>query len=414
MTPGGLVAGASFAARHLGLAPEDRETIRRCLGLAPGEAIVDRALPRHLRRGEPSALPPAATEAEVLQRLRELAAVNRPMVAMIGLGYYPSHTPAVLQRGILENPAWYTAYTPYQPEISQGRLEALLVFQTALSDLTALPTVNASLLDEATAVAEAMTLMTRVDRGRRPAVAVDVDLFPQSRAVLGTRAEALGIDLIDMDPTGGAIPPGVAGVIVQYQGASGRLVDLAPVAQAARDAGALLAVAADPLALTLLRPPGEVGADIAVGSTGRFGMPLGCGGPHAAYMAVRHGLERQLPGRLVGVSKDADGAPALRLALQTREQHIRREKATSNICTAQVLPAVVAAMFAVWHGPEGLAAIAAHAHGCAVSLAATLREAGLEVVHPHFFDTVAVRVPGRAREVAAAARARGIALWAAD
>ncbi|MDR1152373.1 MAG: aminomethyl-transferring glycine dehydrogenase [Bifidobacteriaceae bacterium] len=406
--------GGRFAARHMGLPPGDRARVRRKLGLGPDEGIVHRALPKNLHRASPPALPPPATQSEVLDRLRALAALNRPTVAMIGLGYYASHTPAVLRRGVLENPAWYTAYTPYQPEISQGRLEALLVFQTALSDLTALPTVNASLLDEATAVAEAMTLMARVDRGRRPRVAVDVDLFPATRAVLATRAEPLGIDLIDFDPAEGEIPGEVAGAIVQYQGASGRLVELAPVAAAAHGAGALLAVAADPLALTLLRPPGEAGADVVVGSTGRFGMPIGFGGPHAAYMAVRRGLERQLPGRLVGVSKDADGAPALRLALQTREQHIRREKATSNICTAQVLPAVMAAMFAVWHGAEGLAAIAAHAHGCAVGLAQGLREAGHEVIHSHFFDTVAVRVPGRAHEVKAAARERGIGVWAPD
>ncbi|MDR1189363.1 MAG: aminomethyl-transferring glycine dehydrogenase, partial [Bifidobacteriaceae bacterium] len=324
------------------------------------------------------------------------------------------HTPAVLQRLILENPAWYTAYTPYQPEISQGRLEALLVFQTMLSDLTGLPVANASLLDEATAVAEAMTLMSRVDRGRRPAIAVDVELFPQTRAVLASRAEPLGLTLVPFDPTVDPIPEGVAGAIVQYQGTSGRLIDLEPLAAGVHEAQALLGVAADPLALTLMRAPGQAGADLVVGSTGRFGMPLGFGGPHAAFMAVRQGLERQLPGRLVGVSRDADGAPALRLALQTREQHIRRERATSNICTAQVLPAVMAAMFAVWHGPEGLAQIAAHVHGCAVALAAILADAGATLAGGPGFDTVAVRVPGRAQAVRETARELGVALFAQD
>jgi glycine dehydrogenase len=387
--------------------------VKGILGLGPTDSIVARALPRSLRAPVPT-LPPPADEAEVLDRLRELAALNRPPVPMIGLGYYNCHTPAVLQRGILENPAWYTAYTPYQPEISQGRLEALLVFQTMVSDLTGLPVANASLLDEATAVAEAMALAHRVDRGSRLAVAVDVDLFPQTAAVLATRAEPLGIALRPFDPLVEPIPSGVSAAIVQYQGASGRLVDLEPLARAVHEVGALLAVVADPLALTLLRSPGEAGADVAVGSTGRFGLPLGFGGPHAAYMAVKQGLVRQLPGRLVGVSKDADGAPALRLALQTREQHIRRERATSNICTAQVLPAVVAAMFAVWHGPDGLARIAAHAHGCAAALAGALRRGGVNVLHDRFFDTLAVRVPGGAFAAKAEARRRGLAVWAPD
>ncbi|MDR0433225.1 MAG: aminomethyl-transferring glycine dehydrogenase [Bifidobacteriaceae bacterium] len=404
---------APFITRHLGLSASDRDVIGQRLGLAPGESIVDRALPPTLRTPLPT-LPPPLPEPAALDKLRTMTSLNTQVISMIGMGYYRSHSPAVLRRAILDNPAWYTAYTPYQPEISQGRLEALLVFQTMLSDLTGLPTANASLLDEATAVAEAMTLAVRAGRGKPRAVAVDSDLFVQTRAVLDTRAEPLGIDIITFDPLTEPVPEQVCGVIVQYQGASGRLVDLPPLAEAAGKVGALLAVVADPLALTMLRPPGEAGADVVVGSTGRFGLPLGFGGPHAAYMAVRAGLERQLPGRLVGVSKDADGAPALRLALQTREQHIRRERATSNICTAQVLPAVMAAMFAVWHGPEGLRAIAEHTHGCALALAQTLRQAGLEVVHSEFFDTLAVRVPGKAKQIKAAARARGVALWAQD
>jgi glycine dehydrogenase len=404
---------SEFAARHLGFTAQERAQVEAELGVKARDGIVGMALPAALRTGLPN-LPAPATQAEVLDRLRAIAALNQAPVSMIGLGYYPCHTPAVLQRAILENPAWYTAYTPYQPEISQGRLEALFVFQTMIADLTGLPIAGASLLDEATAAAEAMTLMGRVDRGRRPAIAVDTDLFPQTLAVLATRAEPLGIAVIPFDPVADPVPPDVAGAIVQYQGASGRLIDVEPIADAVHGAGGLLAVAADPLALTLLRSPGEAGADVAIGSTGRFGLPLGFGGPHAAYIAVRENLVRQLPGRLVGLSKDADGAPALRLALQTREQHIRREKATSNICTAQVLPAVVAAMFAVWHGPEGLAAIARHAHGWAAELASPLRRAGVDVVHDHIFDTLTVRVPGRAEQVKAAARRAGIALWAAD
>ena len=300
---------------------------------------------------------------------------------MIGLGYYGTHTPAVIRRNVLENPAWYTAYTPYQPEISQGRLEALLTFQTLVEDLTGLPVAGASLLDEATAAAEAMTLARRAARRGRIFLA-DADCLPQTLAVLATRAEPLGIELVvaAVTPEVIAAQPEdeLFGVLLQYPGASGEIRDLRPVIDAAHGRGALAAVAADLLALTLLMPPGELGADIAVGSTQRFGVPMGYGGPHAAYMSVRDELRRQLPGRLVGVSLDADGKPAYRLALQAREQHIRREKATSNICTAQVLLAVMAAMYAVYHGPGGLAAIAASVHRRAARLAATLRASGLD------------------------------------
>jgi glycine dehydrogenase len=335
---------------------------------------------------------------------------------MIGQGYHDTVTPAVITRNVLENPAWYTAYTPYQPEISQGRLEALLNFQTMVSDLTGLAVAGASMLDEATAVAEAMLLARRVARtGHR--FLVDGDALGQTRAVLETRAAPLGIELTAFDPAAPPTPDGlrdVFGVLVQYPGAGGRIVDPRPVVEAAHEAGALVVVAADLLALTLLTPPGEVGADVAAGTTQRFGVPLGFGGPHAGYLAVRDGLQRQLPGRLVGVSRDAEGAPALRLALQTREQHIRREKATSNICTAQVLLAVMASMYAVHHGPDGLREIARRVHGHAVELARELRAAGAEVVHEHFFDTVQVRTAGRAADVLGRARERGILLWAED
>jgi glycine dehydrogenase len=316
---------------------------------------------------------------------------------------------------VLENPAWYTAYTPYQPEISQGRLEALLNFQTMVTDLTGLTTANASMLDEGTAVAEAMTLARRASKSRSDVYVVDADTLPQTLAVLRTRAEPLGISLrvADLD-AGDALPEEFFGLHLQYPGASGAVRDHAALVESAHAAGALVTVAADLLALTLLRAPGEIGADIAAGTTQRFGVPLGFGGPHAGYLAVRAGLERSLPGRLVGVSRDVDGAPAYRLALQTREQHIRREKATSNICTAQVLLAVMASMYAVYHGPDGLRAIARRTHDRARTVAAGLAAAGVEVAHAAFFDTVTAVVPGRAAEIVEAAAASGIDLRRVD
>ena len=323
---------------------------------------------------------------------------------MIGLGYYGTHTPAVIRRNVLENPAWYTAYTPYQPEISQGRLEALLNFQTMVCDLTALPVANASLLDEASAAAEAMTLCRRVTKG--DVFLADSDCLPQTLDVLRTRAEPLGIELRVAPVSASTDFDGVFGVLLQYPGASGEVRDLAPVVEAAHAAKATVAIAADILALTLLKPPGELGADIAIGSTQRFGVPMAYGGPHAAYMAVRTDLKRQLPGRLVGVSVDADGRPALRLALQAREQHIRREKATSNICTAQVLLAVAASMYAVYHGPDGLTAIARHAHRSAMTLAATLKSYGLVTNAGFAFDTISIQLPGPTEARAALLRAK--------
>jgi glycine dehydrogenase len=354
------------------------------------------------------------SEQQVLAELRSLANLNTPGEPMIGLGYHSTVTPGVIRRNVLESPAWYTAYTPYQPEISQGRLEALLNFQTMVGDLTGLPTANASLLDEATAVAEAVTVMRRTASGRAPVVIVDADVMPQSIAVLRTRCEAVGVSVVVTDLRGG-LPEGDAlGIVVQYPGASGAIIDHRATVTEAHERGLQVTVAADLLALTLLTPPGEWGADIVVGSSQRFGVPMGYGGPHAGFIAVRSGLERNLPGRLVGVSVDAAGRRAYRLALQTREQHIRRDKASSNICTAQVLLAVVASMYAVYHGPDGLRRIARRIHTHATGLAGALREAGIDVIHAEVFDTVTASIPGRAHEVVAAAAASGVHLRGVD
>ena len=405
-----------FAARHIGPAPDEQQRMLAVTGHASLDELTAAALPPGLADPRPLDLPPAAAEAEALAELRRLAARNTVAQSMIGLGYYGTITPAVIRRNVLENPAWYTAYTPYQPEISQGRLEALLTFQTLVEDLTALPVAGASLLDEATAAAEAMTLARRAARKGRIFLA-DSDCLPQTLAVLATRAEPLGIELVVAPVSAELIaaqPDGeLFGVLLPYPGASGQLRGLAPVIAAAHDHGALAAVAADLLALTLVVPPGEQGADIAVGSTQRFGVPMGYGGPHAAYIAVRDELRRQLPGRLVGVSLDADGKPGYRLALQAREQHIRREKATSNICTAQVLLAVMAAMYAVYHGPGGLAGIARAVHEKAARLAVTLRAHGVAAADAGFFDTVRVSLPGAAAEAAGRAQQAGYNLYLA-
>ncbi|GGS64742.1 aminomethyl-transferring glycine dehydrogenase [Nonomuraea spiralis] len=400
-----------FSSRHIGPSESEQQRMLEAVGFESVGDLVAVAVPEAIRAKDRLQLPPAASEAEAIAELRELASRNRALTSMIGLGYYDTVTPAVIRRNLLENPGWYTAYTPYQPEISQGRLEALLNFQTVVSDLTGLDVAGASLLDEATAAAEAMTLAHRAGRSKSDVFVVDADTLPQTKAVLATRAEPLGITLVEHDLDGEL--PDCFGVLVQYPGASGRLRDFRGVAARAHEAGALVVAAADLLALTLVAAPGELGADIAIGSSQRFGVSFGFGGPHAAYMSVREGLQRQMPGRLVGVSVDVDGDPAYRLALQTREQHIRREKATSNICTAQVLLAVIAGMYAVYHGPEGLRRIALRVHRHAVALATGLREAGLEVVHGEFFDTVLVRVPGRAADVVAAAAERGVNLWQA-
>ncbi len=410
-----LEHGIPFADRHVGPRPGEMARMLEVIGVGSLEELAQRALPPSLLDHEAvPELPEPATESQALDELRERATRCRPGVPMIGLGYHGTVTPPVIRRSILENPAWYTAYTPYQPEISQGRLEALLNFQTMVSDLTGLSVANASMLDESTAAAEAMTLLRRAGRSTSARFVVDADTLPQTLAVLATRAEPLGIELDVADLSSGLPEGDCFGVLLSYPGPSGAVRDQSELVEQAHERGAMVAVAADPLGLTLLRPPGEIGADAAVGSTQRFGVPMGFGGPHAAYLAVRDGLSRQLPGRLVGVSVDADGAPAYRLALQTREQHIRRERATSNICTAQVLLAVMASMYAVYHGPEGLRAIATRVHRMAAVLAAGLRDGGVEVVHGGFFDTVLTRVPGRADEVVAAARERGLALRRVD
>ncbi|HEY2689232.1 MAG TPA: aminomethyl-transferring glycine dehydrogenase [Streptosporangiaceae bacterium] len=400
----------NFAQRHIGPSEDDQAQMLKTIGHGSLDELTSAALPAGLAIDRPLNLPGPLTEEQAQAELRRLADRNQVLTTMIGLGYYGTVTPAVIRRNLLENPAWYTAYTPYQPEISQGRLEALLNFQTMVEDLTGLPVAGASMLDEATAAAEAMTLARRA-AGRGRIFLADADCLPQTLAVLATRAEPLGIELVTAEVTPELIAAQpdreLFGVLLQYPGASGAVRDLAPAIEAAQAAGALAAVAADLLALALLRPPGELGADIAVGSTQRFGVPMGFGGPHAGYICVREALKRQLPGRLVGVSVDADGHPAYRLALQAREQHIRREKATSNICTAQVLLAVTAAMYAAYHGPDGLTAIAHRVHHRAAALAQTLRDQGYRIEAPGFFDTVRVLMPGAAAEAAGRARAAG-------
>ncbi|MCZ4066192.1 aminomethyl-transferring glycine dehydrogenase [Microbacterium sp. H37-C3] len=411
---------SAFAARHIGTDGAAQQRMLEVLGYPDVDALLARAVPAAIQVDAvpDSVIPAAAAEHEALAELRELASRNRPARAMIGLGYYDTLTPAVIQRNVLENPSWYTAYTPYQPEISQGRLEALINFQTMVTDLTGLATANASMLDEATAVVEGMLVARRASKSRSNVFLVDADALPQTKALLGHRAAALGIELREIDFAGGAgTTPSdepVFGAFVQYPGASGRVWDPSTVIAEVQAAGGLVVVAADLLALTLLRSPGSLGADVAVGTSQRFGVPMGFGGPHAGYMAVRAGLERQLPGRLVGVSVDAAGDPAYRLSLQTREQHIRREKATSNICTAQVLLAVMASMYAVYHGPDGLRRIAESVAGHAALLAEWLADAGVEVEHDAFFDTLVVRAPGRAADVVAAARESGYQLWHRD
>ncbi|CAM3323047.1 aminomethyl-transferring glycine dehydrogenase [Mycobacterium colombiense] len=410
----------TFAARHIGPDSQAVAAMLAVIGVDSLEELAAKAVPAGIldRPTDGGAapgldrLPPPATETEALSELRALAEANTVAVSMIGQGYYDTLTPPVLLRNILENPAWYTAYTPYQPEISQGRLEALLNFQTMVADLTGLEVANASMLDEGTAAAEAMTLMHRAARGKANRLAVDADVFAQTAGILATRAKPLGIEIVTADLRNGLPDEGeFFGVIAQLPGASGRVTDWAGLVEQAHDRGALVAIGADLLAMTLITPPGEIGADVAFGTTQRFGVPMGFGGPHAGYLAVHANHARQLPGRLVGVSLDADGSPAYRLALQTREQHIRRDKATSNICTAQVLLAVMAAMYASYHGAEGLTAIARRVHGHAGAIAAALGDA---LVHDKYFDTVLARVPGRAAEVIAAAKDRGINLWRVD
>jgi glycine dehydrogenase len=403
-----------FADRHIGPSPTEIEDMLGALDVSSVAALVDRAVPESIRDRRPLDLPAGRTEAETLGRLRELAARNEVLVSLIGQGYSGTITPPVIQRNVLEDPAWYTAYTPYQPEISQGRLEALLNFQTMVSDLTGMDLANASLLDEATAAAEAMTLLRRVNAKAGDTFFVDAECHPQTIDVVRTRAEPIGIEVIVGVPEAAMPAEGVFGVLLQYPGTTGVIRDDRELVANLHAQGTLVAVAADLLALVLLAPPGEWGADVVVGSAQRFGVPMGYGGPHAGFFATRDEFKRNIPGRIVGVSVDAAGRPALRLALQTREQHIRREKATSNICTAQVLLANIAGMYATYHGPDGLRVIAERVHAHAVHLTLLLRRGGVELQPGPVFDTVTALVPGRADDVVAAARVRGLNLRRVD
>jgi glycine dehydrogenase len=414
MTPGSALLDAlahnEFAGRHIGPSSADVMKMLDMIGATSIGELIEQTVPSAIRQRVPLDLGPAMSEAQVLEKLRSVGSRNKVMSSLIGQGYYGTILPAVIRRNILENPAWYTAYTPYQSEISQGRLEALLNFQTMIVDLTGLEIANASLLDEATAAAEAMAMARRISRSSGSAFFVDRDCHPQSIAVMRTRAEPLGWEIMVGDPLTDLDPGAVFGALFQYPGSSGEIRDFRQPITALHAAGALAVMAADPLALTLLTPPGELGADIAIGSTQRFGVPMGYGGPHAAYIAAKAAHQRALPGRIVGVSVDARGRVAYRLALQTREQHIRREKATSNICTAQVLLAVIASMYAVYHGPKGLKRIARQVHRSAAVLAAGLRALGWRIEVKNFFDTVTIEVGDRAPEIHRRAVENGINL----
>jgi glycine dehydrogenase len=398
-----------FAPRHIGPSRSERDAMLRTVGVASLDALVDEAIPAAIRLQRPLNLPPPESEYEYLQRLTHVARGNRPFRSYIGLGYHDTITPSVVRRMVLENPGWYTPYTPYQAEIAQGRLESLLNFQTMVADLTGMDVANASLLDEATAAAEAMTLLHRVAKTpARTRFLVSDRSFPQTIDVLRSRAEPLAIDLqvVAMDEV--SFDPAVYGVLLQYPDERGALRDLAPFIEKAHGAGVLVAVGTDLLSLAIVTPPGEMGADVVFGNSQRFGVPLGYGGPHAAFFATRHAFVRQAPGRIIGASVDAHGKTAYRMALATREQHIRREKATSNICTAQALLANMAAMYAVYHGPEGLTALATRVHGLAGLLAGGLGALGYRQQNQHFFDTLCVDVPSGVDAVRTRALARGI------
>ncbi len=404
-----LEARDEFVARHIGVDAADEGRMLSAIGAASRAALVDAIVPRSIARATAMSLPPAVPEAQALSELKSLAARNRVLRSHIGQGYYGTHTPTVILRNVLENPSWYTAYTPYQAEISQGRMEALVNFQTMVCDLTGMAIANASMLDEATAAAEAMTLAARVGKSKSTTFFVADDVLPQTLEVVRTRARPLGMTVVT-GPADQAGQTDCFAALFQYPGVNGQVRDLRPLTEAVHARGALAVVAADLLALTLLTPPGEQGADIVVGTTQRFGMPMGNGGPHAAYMATRDDFKRSLPGRLVGVSVDAHGAPAYRLALQTREQHIRREKATSNICTAQVLPAVVASMYAVYHGPQGLKRIAQRVASFTAVLAQGLASLGWATTHDTAFDTLELRTGDQTEALLAAAVAAGMNL----
>ena len=408
-------APTEFKHRHIGTTAEDQEQMLKVVGYQSIDALMDAAVPKVIRTKSQWGLPDPISEADALAELRSIANRNRVTSSMIGLGYYGTHTPGVIKRNILENPSWYTAYTPYQPEISQGRLEALINFQTMVTDLTGMKTANASMLDEGTAVVEAMMIARRSSTVESQIFFVDNDALPQTKSLIEHRAEPLSIEVRYFDASAGAadLQGEFFGVFAQYPGASGQVNNLKPIIDAAHKVGALAIAAADLLALTLIAAPGDLGADIAVGTSQRFGVPMGFGGPHAGYLAVRADLERSMPGRLVGVSIDSNGASAYRLTLQTREQHIRRERATSNICTAQVLLAVMAGMYAVYHGPYGLRHIATETHLKAVALANSLRSAGLAIESDTFFDTFRISNVD-AQAVFEKARTHGVTLHLVD
>jgi len=403
-----------FGSRHIGPDHADRSVMLKSLGYPDLESFIQAVVPAGIANTEAMGIPAAAGESQALDELQSRMTAMELPTSMIGLGYHGTVIPEAIKRGILLNPGWYTAYTPYQPEISQGRLEALLNFQTLVEDLTGLAVAGASLLDEATAVAEAVAIAVKHGPRGVQRVAIDEGLHPQVRAVIQTRAEPVGIEIVEFDPDQGLVDGELSGVVLAYPASAGQIVDPRAVLSEAKDRGALVVMDADPLALTLLRSPGALGADIAVGSMQRYGVPMAFGGPHAGYIAVRSGLERSLPGRLVGVSVDADGRPAYRLALQTREQHIRREKATSNICTAQVLLAVLASMYAVYHGPEGLRDIARRVNHLAERVRAGARDGGLSPQEGLIFDTVALQVPGAAQKFAEQARTAGVNVRVVD
>ncbi|HID68864.1 MAG TPA: aminomethyl-transferring glycine dehydrogenase, partial [Roseibacterium sp.] len=394
--------------RHIGPSPDEMAAMLEYVGADSLDALIDDTVPAAIRQADVLDWP-AMSEAELLAHMRRIASKNKPMVSMIGQGYSNTFTPPAIQRNVLENPAWYTAYTPYQPEIAQGRLEALLNFQTMVADLTGLEVANASLLDEGTAAAEAMVMAQRASKSKAGAFFVDENCHPQTIAVIQTRAAPLGIEIVVGAPDA-LQAEAVFGGIFQYPGTFGGLVDPSPQIAALHGAKAIAVIAADLMALTLVKEPGAMGADIAVGTAQRFGVPLGYGGPHAAFMSCRDALKRSLPGRIVGVSVDSHGHKAYRLALQTREQHIRREKATSNVCTAQALLAVMASFYAVFHGPLGLRAIAERIHLRAARLAASLRAGGYPAENDTFFDTITVHVGDKQSRIMAAAVARGINL----
>ena len=402
-----MTENSEFPRRHIGPNGKDVSDMLEALNLPSLDALIDLAVPTNIRElSEPLTLPEALEEAEALRRLKEIAEKNEVKTSLIGLGYYDNFTPSVIQRNILENPAWYTAYTPYQPEISQGRLEALINYQTLVSELTGCELSNASLLDEPTAVAEAMALLHRVQKSSKNTFLLDWDTLPQTKAVVATRAEAMGIDVVIGDPDDA--PEDCFAVLYQYPGASGQVRNLASAIKNHQTNGVLTAVSADLLALTILTPPGELGVDVVVGSSQRFGVPMGFGGPHAGYISLKAEYKRSLPGRLVGASIDIHGEQAFRLALQTREQHIRREKATSNICTAQVLLAIIAGMYGVYHGPEGLKNIAQKTHSLMNEFVGTLKASGYEVLTENWFDTVTIKTTDNASFFVAKALERGI------